>query len=209
MLKITVTCFALVSVLFLGKTFSYADQPKQKSSGTLTGTLQKMIVENGSVTMTLDLNELNGSSSLVARPVTLQFAAAPDSFFPIVVFNDQLRGPEPGSIALVPEVRPNPLLPVALAASLKQLVIEKLSSDAAFELAVRDAKTGFTFFNIEGHQYYYDAKAQLLSIQGGRLLISNESARPKRRCEIREAASTESARRWDRSRSRCYRGQPA
>src|SRR6266446_3008701 len=39
-----------------------------------TDTLQKMIVESGSVTMDLDLNGVNGSNSLVARPVTLQFA---------------------------------------------------------------------------------------------------------------------------------------
>jgi hypothetical protein len=180
MSKITLTGFALISVLFFANSSgNYADQPKQENSGKLTGTLQKMIVENGSVTITLDLNGLNGSTSLVARPVTLHFAAGPDSFFPILVLNDQLRGPEPGSIAiaLVPEVRPNPLLPAALTASLKQLVIEKLPSDAGFDLAVRDAKTGFTFFNIEGHQYDYDAKAQSLSIQGGRLLIANEFAK--------------------------------
>ena len=46
----------------------------QKTSDAPTGTFQKMIVENGSVTMDLDLNGFNGSSSLVARPVTLQFA---------------------------------------------------------------------------------------------------------------------------------------
>ena len=67
-----------------------------------TGTLQKMIVENGSVTMDLDLNGLNGSISLVARPVTLQFLIGANSFFPILVFNDLLRGPQPGSIALIP-----------------------------------------------------------------------------------------------------------
>jgi hypothetical protein len=38
-----------------------------------TGTLQKMIVESGSVTMDLDLNGFNGNSSLVARPATFQF----------------------------------------------------------------------------------------------------------------------------------------
>ena len=65
-----------------------------------TGTLQKMIVENASVTMQLDLNGLNGSNSLVTRPVTLHFAAAPNSFFPILVFNDLLRGLQPGSMAL-------------------------------------------------------------------------------------------------------------
>ena len=61
-----------------------------------------MIVENGSVTMDLDLNGLNGSSSLVARPVTLQFLVGANSFFPILVFNNLLRGPEPGSMALIP-----------------------------------------------------------------------------------------------------------
>ena len=41
---------------------------------------------------------------------------------------------------------------------------------------MRDGKTGFTFFNVEGHQYDYDATGQLLSITGGRLLISKEFA---------------------------------
>src|SRR4029079_3176222 len=102
MLKTTAACFALVSVLFLGKTF-YADQLKQKSTDTLSGTLQKMIVENGRVTMNVDANGLNGSTDLTSRPVALQFAAGTNSFFPILVFNDRLRGPEPGSIALIPK----------------------------------------------------------------------------------------------------------
>src|SRR5512133_1997882 len=59
-----------------------------------TGTFQKMIVENGSVTMDLDLNAFDGSGSLVARPVTLQFVVGANSFFPILVFNDLLRGPQ-------------------------------------------------------------------------------------------------------------------
>ena len=54
--------------------------------------------------------------------------------------------------------------------------MEKLSSGASFDLTVRDAKTGFTFFNVEGHQYDYDATGQSLSITGGRLLISKEFA---------------------------------
>ncbi len=179
------TGFTLLLLFFLGNSSgNCAAQSKQKPAGSHpagrldggTGTLQKMIVENGSVTLNLDLNGLNGSDALITRPVTLNFAAAINSFFPILVFNDLLRSPEPGSIALVPLVRPNPLLPAALAASLKQLVVEKLPSDAAFDLAVRDGKTGFTFFNIEGHQYDYDAQAQLLSITGGRLIVSKELA---------------------------------
>src|SRR6266536_1266537 len=93
-----------------------------------TGTLQKMIVESGSVTIDLDLNGLNGSGSLVARPVTLQFAVGANSFFPILVFNNLLRGPEQGTMALIPQDSvagvgdPGRVgyLPAALGASLKQ-----------------------------------------------------------------------------------------
>jgi hypothetical protein len=175
-LKTLAMYFALASVLFLGRTLNYADQPKQKSSGSLTGTLQRMIVENGSVTMTVELNGLNGSNDLTTRPVTLQFAAATNSFFPILVFNDQLRGPEQGSIPLVPQGAPVPLLPAALVTSLKQLAVEKLPPDASFDLVVRDARTGFKFFNVEGHEYDYDSNTQLLRIAGGQLLISDELA---------------------------------
>ena len=52
--------------------------------------------------MDLDLNGFDGSGSLVARPVTLQFVIGANSFFPILVFNDLLRGPEPGSMSLIP-----------------------------------------------------------------------------------------------------------
>jgi hypothetical protein len=147
-----------------------------------TGTFQKMIVENGSVTMALDLNGLNGSGSLVSRMVTLQFLIGANSFFPILVFNDQLRGPEPGSMALIPQAGVNVSrtagysLPVTLSESLEHLVVEKLSSDRSYDLAVRDKNTGFTFFNIQGQQYNYDAKSQSLSITNGRLLVSKEFA---------------------------------
>src|SRR5437868_10839788 len=150
MLKIPLTGFALLSVLFFANSSAtYAAPPKQNTSTGLTGTLQKMIVDNGSVTMQLDLNGLNGSGSLVARPVTLHFAAAANSFFPILVFNDLLRGPEPGSIALTLQgsssagvSAPGYSLPVALRASLKRLTVEKLPSGQGFELAVRDSNTG-------------------------------------------------------------------
>src|SRR6185369_7663933 len=67
-------------------------------------------------------------------------------------------------------------LPEALGAALKQVVVEKLPSGQGSDLAVRDGSTGFTFFNVEGHQYNYDAKAQSLSITNGRLLVSKEFA---------------------------------
>ena len=134
-----------------------------------TGTLQRMIVESGSVTMDLDVNQLNGIGSCAGKArLTLQFAVAANSFFPILVFNELLRGPEPGSMALIPAGgnASGYGLPAALGASLKQLAIEKLPSGEAFDLAVRDGKTGFTFFNIEGHQYDYDVRRAVAQHHG-------------------------------------------
>ena len=184
MSKLTLTGLALP--LFLLFASPPASAPKAfgatketPESQAQAGTLQKMIIENGSVTMDLDVNQLNGIGSAPGRPTTLQFAVAANSFFPILVFNELLRGPEPGSMALIPAGANTASysLPAALRASLKQLVIQKLPSGEGSDLAVRDGKTGFTFFNIDGGQYDYDAKAQSLSITGGRLLVSKELAK--------------------------------
>src|SRR6478672_10171193 len=183
MSKLTLTGLALP--LFLLFASPPASAPKAfgatkdtPESQAQTGSLQRMIVESGSVTMDLDVNRLNGIGSVHGGATTVQFAVAANSFFPILVFNELLRGPEPGSMALIPTgVNGSGYsLPVALGASLKQLAIEKLSSGEPFDLAVRDSKTGFTFFNIEGHQYEYDANGQSLGIKGGRLLMSKEFA---------------------------------
>jgi hypothetical protein len=113
----------------------------------------------------------------VATPVTLQFSVAANSFFPILVFNDLLRGVKPGSMALIPSRSGGiPALPVRLGASVKQLVVEKRPSNQSFGLAVRDSKTGFTFFDVAGGDYDYNANARSLGIEGGRLLISKEFA---------------------------------
>src|SRR5438876_12064673 len=157
MSRITLTSFALLLLLFLGNSSeNYAAQSKPNTSDAPTGTFQKMIVENGSVTMNLDLNRFNAISSVPARGTTLGFAAAANSFFTILVFNDLLRGPEPGSMALAPtrvNVPGYNNLTVGLSASLKQLIIEKLSSDQPFDLTVCDGKTGSTFLNIDGTPY--------------------------------------------------------
>ena len=125
-----------------------------------------------------------------------EFRCRGQFLLPILVFNDLLRGIEPGSMNLIPagfnpleaavpaapkslsQATRQPLqnLPVALGASLYRLVIEKLPSGQEFDLAVRDANTGFTFFNVQEHQYDYDPAAKSLSITGGRLLISREFA---------------------------------
>src|SRR6516165_6529341 len=107
MSKLTLTGLALP--LFLLFASPQATAPKAfggtkvvQSQGN-TGRLQKMIVENGSVTMDLDLNRLNGIGSAAHETVRLQFAVAANSFFSILVFNDLLRGPDHGSMALVPQ----------------------------------------------------------------------------------------------------------
>ena len=104
-IKLTLSGFMFLLLLLFGLSRVFSRNPDSKNThngDAPSGTLQKMIVENASVTMQLDLNGLNGSNSLVARPVTLQFSAAANSFFPILVFNDLLRGVKPGSMALIP-----------------------------------------------------------------------------------------------------------
>src|SRR6059036_3641870 len=203
MSKLTLTGLALPLLLLFAS--PYASAPKAfgatKKAPEIqgqTGTLQKMIVENGSVTMDLDLNRLNGISFALARPATLQFTVAANSFFSILVFNDLLRGPDSGSMALIPQASPAAgvnapgySLPVSFSGSLNQLVIEKLPSDAGFDLAVRDGKSGFIFFNVEGDQYDYDANAKLLSITDGRLLVSKEFAESLGRPSDAEAVAGE------------------
>ena len=161
-------------LLFCNSSQNSVAGSKQKSPDVQSGTLEKMIVASGSVAMDVDLNRLNGINSATAKRETLRFAVAANSFFTVLVFNNVLRGPEQVSLALIPQN--SATLPAALSASLNQLVVEKLPSGEAFDLAVRDGKTGFAFFNIEGHQYDYDAGAQSLRITDGRLLISKEFA---------------------------------
>src|SRR4029077_5539613 len=103
---------------------------------------------------------------------------------PVLIFNDLLRGLQPGSMALALQDSSSAginasgysNLPAGLRSSLKRLTVEKLPSGQGFDLAVRDSNTGFTFFNIEGHQYSYDAMGQSFTITGGRLLISKQFA---------------------------------
>lgn len=141
-----------------------------------TGTLEKMIVASGSVAMDLNLNRLNGTNSGAkeSQSSALRFDVEHNSFFTVLVFNNELRGPLPSSMGLIPQ--DYPALPAKLNASYQQLIVENTSWGGPFDLVVRDAKTGFVFFNIEGHQFDYDSNQRLLSVQMGRLLLSKEFA---------------------------------
>jgi hypothetical protein len=176
MWKVIFTSLLLSLALVSGdRSAGSAAQSKQKLSTSATGTFRKMIIENGSVMIALDLNRLNGNSSTPAKPAVLSFAIVPNSFLPVLVFNDLLRGLAPGSITLVPSSGDGmPAVPPLLEASIKRLLIEKLPSDQGFDLAVRDSNSGFTFFNVQGQQYDYDANALSLTITHGKLLVSEE-----------------------------------
>jgi len=166
---------ALTSLFVVSSSLDKSVQPP-KSPDTQTGILEKMIVANGSVAMDVDLKRLNGNSSAgkESRVSTLRFDVQRDSFFTILVFNNELRGPIPSSMALIPQNEAS--LPAPLNASYHQLVVESTAWGEHYELVVRDGKTGFVFFNIEGNSYEYAANENLLSINGGRLLLSQEFA---------------------------------
>ena len=144
-----------------------------------TGTLEKLIVARGDVAIDLDLALLGATRSAAQelkrnKRDTLRFQADPNSFFMLRVFNDAIRGPEAGSMGLV--WKNSAIVPELLQASLSQLVLEKIRSAEAYDLVIRDGKTGFVFFNIAGAVYEYEAAGRLFRINGGKLLISAEFA---------------------------------
>ena len=104
MLRKMLGYFTLPLLLLLSNSSgNSAPQSPGKSPEGLTGTLERMIVARGNVTMDLDLNRLNGNGAAgqESKRDTVRFEVGPNSFFTILVFNNILRGPEPGSMELV------------------------------------------------------------------------------------------------------------
>ena len=174
MLKTILVALLSFNVFFSNGSDNILTELNQSVPKTNNGTLEKMIVASGNVSMNLDLSRLNGTDAKKSRSSELRFDAERDSFFTVIVFNNELRGPMPGSMKIIPES--SAVLPAKLNESSQRLVIETLPLGGLFEFAVRDGKTGFVFFYIEGHQFDYDANAHLFSIKEGRLLMSNEFA---------------------------------
>src|SRR5436190_2248504 len=153
----TLSYLTLPLLLLLSNSSGNSAPSPGKSSQGESGTLEKMIVTNGNVTLDLDLNRLNapGSTAQESNRETLRFQVSPNSFFTVLVYDNLLRDLEPGTIGLVPQNTTN--LPEPFAASLHQLVLEKRQSDEGFELVIRDGKTNLTFFTIAGAEYDYNA----------------------------------------------------
>src|SRR5437899_4552379 len=111
MAKIILTAFVLPLLLLCAPADVQSGGKNPANSEEGSGTLHKMIVASGSATMDLDLDRINGISSTTGRLETdpsrklseLHFTVAPNSFFPVLVFNNMLRGPNPGSFELGPQ----------------------------------------------------------------------------------------------------------
>ena len=176
MLKTILSALLSLLVLFSNGSGQLLTVLNQNVSVGNTGTLEKMIVASGSVAMELNLNRLNGTGSGAkeSRLSVLRFDVERDSFFTVLVFNNELRGTLPSTMALIPQN--SAALPAKLNASYQQLVVENTPWGGASDLVVRDGKTGFVFFNIEGQQLDYNSNEHLFSVQTGRLLISKEFA---------------------------------
>ena len=93
MLKKMLGYFTLPLLLLLSNSSgNSAPQSPGKSPEGQTGTLERMIVASGNVTMDLDLNRLNGNASATqeSKLDTFRFEVGPNSFFTIRVFNNVL-----------------------------------------------------------------------------------------------------------------------
>lgn len=145
-------------------------EPNQNGQKSNNETLEKMIVARGNVTMDVNLNRPNGES----RSDALRFDVEPNSFFTVLVLNNELRGPLPSAMKLVPQDLAS--LPGRLKDSAQNLVLENTPWGEPYELVIRDERTGFVFFNIEGHQYDYNPIDRLFSIREGRMLLSKDFA---------------------------------
>jgi hypothetical protein len=137
------------------------------------GTLEKLIVASGRVTLDLDQQQL-GAKAAGEGSSRVRFDAEPDSFLTFMVFNGELRGPLPGSMRLT--LPDGAVLPASLNASRQQLVVENLAWGGQYETVVRDGATGFLYFNVEGQQLAYVHGSRALTARGGRLLVSKEFA---------------------------------
>lgn len=138
-----------------------------------TGVLERMIVAKGRVTLDVDLSSLTRSSGKRGSG-PMVFDSVPDSFFSIAVFNNEFRSSLPGTLEMVPQESFD--LPGRLRGSFEKLMIERTGTGSDYELVVRDAEDGYTFFNIEGHEFDYDPASQRLVVKGGRVLLADQFA---------------------------------
>ncbi len=184
MIKSVLKGFVVPLLLLVGSSSdNSAAREKQETAETKIETVERLIAASGSVSIDLDLSRLGYVAAQPGKSAqtSLRFAVAPDSFFTILVSDHVLRGPQPGSMALIPQEAAE--LPSPLNDFYHQLVLEKTES-GAFELVIRDSKNGIVYFEIEGQSYGYDAGTQSFQIRAGRLLVAEALANQLGRPEI-------------------------
>lgn len=165
-----------VAVLF-GAAWVLFEQGTSAGAKAGSGTLEKLAVASGNVSVEIDTNKLNG---VEARPQnTASSFTVGEAMFTIITFDGEMRATLPSAMEIAAETD----LPATLEESRSDLVIEAMMPGSPYELVLRNAATGFTFFNIEGHQFDYIPASHSLRIFGGRLLVSDDYAaqlgRPK------------------------------
>lgn len=169
MLKTIFVALLSFSVLFSNGFAVFAVERSKNIEKQSPVTLEKMVATGGEVAVDINMERLNGG----ARLSSLRFDAGGDSFT-VIIANDQLRGPLPSSLKIASQ---NPFeLPFKMSESAGNLVVEMMPFGEHYELTVRDEKTGYLFFNIEGHLYDYDASNRLFTIRDGRVLLSEQYA---------------------------------
>ena len=168
-----VVSLSLLALFGFGSTLLF-DAPTLSTAAVNSGTIEKMVVENGSVAMNLNLGRLNGSDMKGSAQTAVSFSVANDSFFKAVAFNGEVRTLMPGTMELRPQSTTT--LPGKLGNSIGQRVIERLPWGGDYELIVKDLKSGFVYFNIEGQTYEFVVGQRVLNVQNGRLLLSKEYA---------------------------------
>lgn len=134
-----------------------------------SGTLEKMLVESGTVSMRVDLYKLNARAGIVK----IDMPVKANSFFTILVFNDELRGPNPGSMDLEGSFSGGT---GRSALVFNDLVLENQAWEDGGDLVVRSARTGSIYFRVEGQEYTYNPMIRGLVVSNGRLVVSNDYA---------------------------------
>jgi hypothetical protein len=139
-----------------------------------TGTLEKMIVADGSISMDLDLGRLNGARSGLrnSKHSSLTFDAEKKLVLSGARF--QWRVPQSASGFNSSDATRRCNSSVEMSSSYRQLVMENNSWGEPYDLIIRDSKSGYVFFNIEGQEFEYDADQHVLNVKGGRLLLSKQ-----------------------------------
>lgn len=168
----------LVLIAFLPFLFFFGDTTDKTASSSKpdggTGTLKKMVPDGGDVALNLDLSKGFGQSRVRGASGEMKFSIPAESFLPILIFNDEVRTPLPGSM----ELRGSAQLPRGLKTSTRtsKLILEATPWGSDFEMVLRD-ENGMVFFGIEGLQYGYDPEQGVFSFENARLLMSPEYAK--------------------------------